>query len=566
MKAGCRKIWCVFILAIIFYGIIAAVFTSTVHIDVDEELYTALARTFHYQGKFGTGDDILNYSCVLYSMLISIAYYFYEPHRILFLMRLIGVIAMCSAIFPIWMLAKKVLKDERQAFAISLFTMILPYMFDTSYLMQEVLSYPLFLWAVYLSYCTCERYSAWRVMLSAVFSALCFFTKTYLFFIPIVLNLYDIAILVKNREIKRFLRKTGLYDAVYLIVAAGMYLFIWAVNGTAGGSNHYARQFSHLFPVSMQTVIMGAAACALYLSFFVINMGIVPVESVIFNRKKLKGAEKWLGDFCLFSSIFLAVEIVFMVVLTEEGVNTLPHKFLFRYFQVLVPPFLILFLKLKEEWQFLRGKAARMIMTGVLPVAAGYFWCMDGNTRQSIIDGHLFLLIENITKYALPYADVIIMALCGILLWSILWITEKKRKSPVPVFMKTAWTSILIMWAWSCFQLPFYTNVVAEGKVIQEDSIRIAEYLNQEDYEFVYYIESGDRGDYYLQNFYGYIRQQYRVVNRQELEELSVNDGRKTAYLTARGCADSMADLEELDLGTQRIAFCQRKSMTPVGH
>ena len=143
MKAGYRKIWGVFILSVIVYGIIAAVFTSTVHIDVDEELYTALARTFHYQGRFGTGDDILNYSCVLYSMLISLAYYFYEPDRILFLMRLIGVISMCSAVFPIWLLAKKVLKDDREAFIISLFTMILPYMFDTSYLMQEVLSYPL---------------------------------------------------------------------------------------------------------------------------------------------------------------------------------------------------------------------------------------------------------------------------------------------------------------------------------------------------------------------------------------------------------------------------------------
>lgn len=559
MKAGYKRIWGVFILAVIIYGIIAAVFTSTVHIDVDEELYTALARTFHYQGKFGTGDDILNYSCVLYSMLISIAYYFYEPYRILFLMRIIGVITMCSAVFPVWLLAEKVLKDDRKAFVVSLFTMILPYMFDTAYLMQEVLSYPLFLWAVYFLYYNREEYSLWRTVLGAVFSALSFFTKTYLFFLPAVINLYDFYAAAKNREIKKFLQRTGLYDGVYLATAAAVYGFIWLSNGTSGGSNHYARQFSHLFPVSMQTVVMGIAACILYLSFFIINMGIVPVLSVFFNRKKLKGADRWLGDFCLFSCVFLVIEIVFMVVLTEEGVDTLPHKFLFRYFQVLVPPYLILFFKLVDEWQFLKGKAARVTAAGTVLIAAGYFFHMKGNTRQSIIDGHLFLLIENMTKYVLPYADVIIMVLCGIIFGIILRAAVKKGKSPVPVFMKTAWIGIIVMWAWSCFQLPFYTNVIAEGRIIQEDSIKIAEYLNQEGYGFIYYIDSKEREDYYLQNFYGYVRQQYQVVDVQELQEMSVDEERKTAYLIAKGSVDSLNGLEEISLDTERIAvYCQK--------
>ncbi len=560
MKAGYRKIWGVFILSVIVYGIIAAVFTSTVHIDVDEELYTALARTFHYQGRFGTGDDILNYSCVLYSMLISLAYYFYEPDRILFLMRLIGVISMCSAVFPIWLLAKKVLKDDREAFIISLFTMILPYMFDTSYLMQEVLSYPLFLWAVYFLYSTHETYSFSQVILSAVFSALCFFTKTYLFFIPVVVNLHDIYIAVKNREIKKFLHRSGLYDGVYLATAAAVYGFIWIANGTAGGSNHYARQFSHLFPVSIQTVVMGIAACILYLSFFIINMGIIPAASVLFNRKKLQGAVRWLGDFCLFSCAFLVIEIVFMVVLTEEGVDTLPHKFLFRYFQVLVPPYIILFMKLKKEWQFLRGKAVRTTAAITLLIAIMYFWYMKGNTRQSIIDGHLFLLIENITKYVFPYADVIIMVFFGILTGGILWSGIKKVQSPVPALVRTAWTGIVLMWVRSCFQLPFYTNVIAEGKVIQEDSIKIAEYLNREGYEFIYYIDSEDKEDYYLQNFYGYVRQQYQVVDVQELEKMSVNEERKTAYLTAAGSVDSLKGFEEIRLDTERIAVYRRTS------
>ena len=110
-----RKIALLFCGAVIIYGIIISFFTSTVHIDVDEELYVALARSFHYNGRFEYENQILNYSCVLYSMLISLDYYFYSPETILFSMRIIGVIAMCSSVFPIYLLAKGVLSDSKKA-------------------------------------------------------------------------------------------------------------------------------------------------------------------------------------------------------------------------------------------------------------------------------------------------------------------------------------------------------------------------------------------------------------------------------------------------------------------
>ena len=71
---------------------------------------------------------------------------------------------------------------------------------------------------------------------------------------------------------------------------------------------------------------------------------------------------------------------------------------------------------------------------------------------------------------------------------------------------------------------------------------------------------SEEKEDYYLQNFYGYVRQQYQVVDVQELEKMSVNEERKTAYLTAAGSVDSLKGLEEIRLDTERIAVCRRTS------
>ena len=48
MRREDKQVLFLFLAAVVVYGIIVSFFTSTVHIDVDEELYVALARSFHY--------------------------------------------------------------------------------------------------------------------------------------------------------------------------------------------------------------------------------------------------------------------------------------------------------------------------------------------------------------------------------------------------------------------------------------------------------------------------------------------------------------------------------------
>ena len=62
-----RQIFMWYIFFVVLYGVVVSFFSSTVHIDVDEELYLGMARSFHYQGKFAIENNV-NYSCVLYSI------------------------------------------------------------------------------------------------------------------------------------------------------------------------------------------------------------------------------------------------------------------------------------------------------------------------------------------------------------------------------------------------------------------------------------------------------------------------------------------------------------------
>lgn len=43
-RIGINKIIIIYIMFVLIYGVIASLFTSTVHIDVDEELYLEMAR------------------------------------------------------------------------------------------------------------------------------------------------------------------------------------------------------------------------------------------------------------------------------------------------------------------------------------------------------------------------------------------------------------------------------------------------------------------------------------------------------------------------------------------
>lgn len=558
-----RKIALLFVSAVIIYGIIISFFTSTVHIDVDEELYVALAKSFHYNGKFEYGNQLLDYSCVLYSMLISLAYFFYSPITIVFFMRMIGVITMCSSIFPIYLLAKDGLADGKKAVALSAFSMILPYMFDSAYLMQEVLSYPLFMWTLYFLYQTYEtenRRKKSSLILGAVFSVLCVFTKTYMFFIPITLNICSLYYVLKGKNVKEYLRKTAVYDGIYLLFFAGMYFMIYIINGFEKGNNHYSSQFSNLFPISINTFIFGVIGCVIYLIFLVINTGFLPI-STIFYRWWHEKEKIWITNFVVISIMFLIIEIVFMVVLTEEGTGTLPHKFLFRYFQIFVPTMFILFIKYYGDSRLIQSLKFLVMMEISLCVALVYFLCMKGNTRQAIIDGHLFLFIENLTKYIVPYADVIIIAILMIA-FIILYRKCSGKIENVRLMMRCGVVGMIIFWIIEAVQLPYYNNVIVGGRQIESDSIKIAEYLNKMDYEYVYYVyRNEDEKNSYLRNFYGYLKQPYQIISETDAENLIYQTkNEQIAILSPENLINDIGDLKMVNLNNE-VLFLYESTM-----
>lgn len=509
-----------FLIGVVFYTAWVSLFTSTVHIEVDEELYVTLAKSFHYLGRFEKNGQILDYSCVLYSMLLSLVYYFYTPENILFLMRFIGVICMCSSVFPIYFLAKEVLKDEDMAVKITALFLLMPYMADCAYMMQEVLCYPLFCWLLFFLYRFFEqagdkRGYKWSI-LSAVFSAGLFFVKTYTFFIPVTLNLTFSTVWMKSEKEKR--KRTALsviiYDVLYLGLFAGFYFLIFAINGFEKGVNHYSSQIMNLFPITAATVFWGIIGCLVYLCYLIFNTGILVMGSfVTVYRKERKGFFLWVIN----SVLFMIAEIVFMIVLTEEGVGGFPHKILFRYFQIWMPVLFIVFVKkLQETDDIYAGCSFRIGVAGLMGCLL-YYLLRGRKARQAIMDGHLYLILENISKLIIPRADVLIT---GILLFVLLLVYWKKFPVSKDKALKGMAVAIAGLWFITLVQLPVYTNIYTKGTEVEKDGIAIAGYAQDNKIDEIFYIYDTIENRYdYLRSYYGYAKQDCRTISVTDLEQ-----------------------------------------------
>lgn len=152
------------------------------------------------------------------------------------------------------------------------------------------------------------------------------------------------------------------------------------------------------------------------------------------------------------------------------------------------------------------------------------------------MDGHAFLLIENLTKYVFPYADAVVMItlmITEIVIFCVLKGNSEHSKHMMKICFRGGGVGTALLWTVVALELPFYNNIIAGGRQIEHDSIVIAEYLNKGAYDRVYYVydeEKHTKGSY-LRNFYGYIKQEYYVIEEREIDALVNKRDEKAALL-----------------------------------
>ena len=523
IKSG-TKVVILYIVAVLVYSFWIHYFTIPVHLEVDEELYISMAKSFHYMGSFVHEGNVLNCSCVLYSMLLSLAYFFYSPETIMFKMRLIGTVVMLSSIFPIYLLGKKILDNEKRALIVSAFFCILPSTGNVAYCMQEVLCYPLFLWIVYMIYCEMSKEKLSRITMEfwgvVILGTACYFAKTYMIFVSIVYFFLVVLDAVMKRD------RRGIVKLIlYVFACMGMYIFgksfIMYCNDGVLGSNHYSSQFSNLFPITVKTFVTAFTCSVIYLIALLFYWGVLPIVLPVYNYGKYSKQDRQMVIFLVMSVVILIGEIVIGIVLTEEGSVLLPHKVLYRYFQILEIPILLVFLKGLDNYDM-----PRWIWSCYLVVLGGlalYYFSIGKNQRTAIMDAPIFLLMENINRFIIPHFNLLICGLSGGVIFIIYVLKKRGIISNYGItFLRLSSIFIVLFWIVNMFQLPYYTNVIANGKNIEKSAVELAKYYenNRDKYEAVCYIDEDNCG--YERALYAYFP--IDIMNVSAEPEIELND------------------------------------------
>ena len=529
----------IYLIGVLFYSFFISLFSIPVHLGVDEELYISMAKSIHYNGYFIHNGQSANYSCILYSVLISVAYFFYTPEHIMLLFRMIGVLCMVSSVFPVFFLGTAILKDQKKACILAGLTLILPSMMDVAYCMQEVLAYPLFLWFVYHVYMEISEGHILqinrRMFMILLLTLACYYTKTYFIYLPFFYCMFiakeAISEARRRHDISMLTGSTVkivfyliLFGAVY---ASGKYGVEYIAAGRGTQANHYATQFASLFPIEAKTVVSAVSCMIFYAIALLCYWGILPVLLPGVFYKKYEKKDALFSEFIFGGIVFLMAEIVITVVLTEERMPYLPHKFLYRYFQIYEVPVFMLYIKYAEKFRI--PLKSVVIASFSYLYMAGYCMILGTKGRTSIIDAPFFLLIENATKNIWKYSGITAGILCwGLFAFMGMIFYRKTLRNELHAY-KIALVGILVcFFVINTVQLPYYTNIIADGSNIESDAYALAEYCNSElkEGKTIYYIQSDT--DRYEQAVYAYLKQ-----NVMELTEYPSDHEENTIIIEA---------------------------------
>lgn len=541
------KICIMFLIAILIYGYYVSTLTIPVHILGDEELNVSMAKSFYYNHTFEQYYQLLNYKCVLYPMLLSTAYFFYSPDTIMFTMRMIGVVCSVSSIFPLYLLARKVLSNNRKAFIISSLGLFIPEIMNCGYLMQEVLAYPLFLWAIYFIYLDFAELSlasptnkdfsqhnissfvSWKNILASLFLILAFFTKTYMFIFPIIYVSVLFIAGAKTHDMK--LIKKALLNAIICLVLVALGLFlIYFFNDFQTGINHYDSQIMNLFPITIEFPWQVLKGILFYFAFYLLTIGIFPFVFPISNIRQYKQQDHFFLLLITLYIIGIIIETVICILCTEETGFIYPHKFYFRYLFICSVPFFIMSLKLEpsickvNKW---------CIMSGFFSILIAYIYYQGIGTDSynAIMDGNLFLTVQNINKFIIPNFGMFFVFSYALLLFFIFLYCIRKNHNLRTLYCKIALPYLVCFFILNALQLPYYSNQTARGLELQPEFIKISHTINRESYDKVYYVAKSQG---YTSCFYGYMNCDYKFINMEtSSREQIASSGEKIAFIIA---------------------------------
>jgi len=345
-------------------------------IMVDELVYSDMARSFASQGRFLLRTAHANYGFV-YPLLLSPAYAIFGsvPDAYVWA-RALNVLAICSVVFPVYLLARRVLRPGSALLAAALSVAIPPTIYAGT-LMTENAFYPVFMWLAYTLVRALEQPTARRQIVLLALCVLAFLTRAQA--VALVAAILTAPLVLAWIERGRP-RRLGAWKPLYALAAAGgaIVIVIEVARGRSpsqvlgGYSVTTTNATYHLWP-SIRWVLYHVAA--LDLSLFVL-----PFAAFLVLVASARHLDRALRVFCA-TAVSLAAWLTL-----EVGVfaSTWSFRIEERNLFYLAPLFLIALLAWIERGQPRPSRAivAAAVVASALPAAIPFGSLLNINAQS----------------------------------------------------------------------------------------------------------------------------------------------------------------------------------------
>jgi glycosyltransferase involved in cell wall biosynthesis len=236
-------------------------------IMVDEIVYSDMARSFADTGHFLIRGTHANYGFV-YPFLLSPAYALFGAMSDVYAWsRVLNALALSSAVFPAYLLARRVVRTPA-ALAAAALAIAIPSMAYAGTLMTENVFYPIFLWLAYALVLMLERPTLKRQLLLLALCALAFLTRAQAVALVAAALTAPLALAWIERGRPQRLKA---FAPLYGIVVGGglLVVIVQAIRGLSpasilGGYSDTSNSGYHLWP-ALRWLVLHVAEFDLYL-------------------------------------------------------------------------------------------------------------------------------------------------------------------------------------------------------------------------------------------------------------------------------------------------------------
>jgi hypothetical protein len=463
-------------------------YTKRIFIANDEVLYYSIANSLWHGQGVAVNNAAYDFQKILYSIMIMPAFSITNVLLRNNVIALINSIAICSGIFPVYLLAKRYLKNNKHVLYVCvLFCVFSDLTYATTFL-AENLYLPMGLWAVYFSSAMLDKtsdmlqgntkldnkkYYIFSVLFGIYFYAL-FLCKEVGAVFPLTYSLFVIGLIIRSKMKDKQVNKNGIIHVSLVVLGfAAVYLlfrFIVFPNTLGGGYQSAESDLKEGFDYFYMYY-----GFVYYLLMIILAYGVFPILIPLIQRKKLEEKDRYFSDYLLIMLIITAAVVAFKITVGENWAETTPRIHL-RYICCMFIPIVIMMLNAFEHTDSIPKKPI-VICTVALSFVFVYLGILGNNTLVP----ELQILDQTMLQYLSHSGNsqmIILGIVCLVFVGNAVLISKKYRKGIILCL-----TTLLVLNVINTIQNTLVWRSAETGNEITEDelnqALRISDYVKE---------------------------------------------------------------------------------------